>query len=68
MINYKIEKDGNIYIIYKIFNSPFFITQIIGIAFTKYGAKYIMKKDIKKETKNKILIGYYNEHGEEINE
>lgn len=70
MIKYEIIKDESTYVVYKIVDSPFRLSQIIGIAYTKYGAKRIMKKDIKKRKtkKNKIFIGCYNEYGEEINE
>lgn len=69
MITYEIIKDESTYVVYKIFDSPFRISQIIGIAFTKYEAKRIMKKDIKKrKIKDKIFIDRYNEYGEEINE
>lgn len=63
---YKIEKEGKEYWVYKMRDSEFFSEILIGIAFTKIGAEHIIKKDGRKELRNKELIGFYNIYGEEI--
>lgn len=68
---YKIKKEGKEYWVYRIRDSKFFPEIPIGLAFTKIGAKHIIKKDgrkeLRKELKNEELIGFYNVYGEEIN-
>lgn len=65
---YKIKKKGKEYWVYRTRDSKFFPEVPIGIAFTKIGAKHIIKKDGRKESKNEELISIYNVYGEEINE
>lgn len=65
---YKIKKEGKKYWVYRIRDSKFFSEIPIGLAFTKIGAKHIIKKDGRKELKKEELIGFYNVYGEEIDE
>ena len=69
---YKIKKEGKEYWVYRIKDSKIFSEIPIGLAFTKIGAKHIVKKDgrkeLRKELKKEELIGFYNVYGEEIDE
>ncbi len=69
---YKIKKEGREYWVYRMRDSKFFSEIPIGLAFTKIGAKHIIKKDgreeLRRESKKEEIIGFYNVYGEEINE